>query len=347
MRDKLWFFGSYRTLTTAQRVEGIFGNAYAFDPSHWDYKQDQGLTVRDVQGRTMYQGRFTAQPTPKNRVTFSQENQYRCQGSTETFVDARLPHARRRLDGDGIDDAVAGGERSILRVPVLPDAGDLDGDRDEPAADRDRSQPALVRRRSGDRIAGRGLRPDPGRRAVGHRRSPRQLRVPRHQHRRRQLPEHQELALVGVVRDGRAQPEGRLSGGLPKPERGNAHGRVRPPLPHGQPRAEPVHLPASGLPECQSDDDGGSVRAGHLDVWPVDAARCRALRPGLELGPGRRQRDHRDRAVQRGADFVRADAQRGRVQRHLAARRCGVRRLRQRQDGDQVQLRPLPRAGHQ
>ena len=83
MQDRLWFFGSYRKLTTAQRVEGIFGNAYAFDPSHWDYKLDQGLSVRDVQGRTMYQGRFTAQPTPKNRVTFSQENQYRCQGSSE------------------------------------------------------------------------------------------------------------------------------------------------------------------------------------------------------------------------------------------------------------------------
>ena len=83
MRGKLWFFGSYRKLTTAQRVEGIFGNAYAFDPSHWDYKLDPGLSVRDVQGRTMYQGRFTAQPTPKNRVTFSQENQYRCQGSSE------------------------------------------------------------------------------------------------------------------------------------------------------------------------------------------------------------------------------------------------------------------------
>ena len=34
-------------------------------------------------------------------------------------------------------------------------------------------------------------------------------------------------------------------------------------------------------------------------------------------------------------------------QRHLAPRRCGLRRLRQRQDGDQVQLRPLPRAGDQ
>jgi hypothetical protein len=86
-RDKLWFFGSHRRLTTHQGVEGIFGNKYAFDPSHWDYLRDDSLSVRDVQGRVMYQGRFTAQLTPKNRFTFSQENQYRCQGSTETFND--------------------------------------------------------------------------------------------------------------------------------------------------------------------------------------------------------------------------------------------------------------------
>jgi hypothetical protein len=82
-RDRLWFFGSYRKLTTAQGVEGIFGNKYAFDPTHWDYLQDPTLSVRDVQGRTLYQGRLTAQLSSKNRVTFSQQNEYRCQGSSE------------------------------------------------------------------------------------------------------------------------------------------------------------------------------------------------------------------------------------------------------------------------
>jgi hypothetical protein len=84
MRDKLWFFGSYRNLLTAQRVEGIFANAYAFDASRWDYLRDDTVGVRDVQGKVDYQGRLTGQITPKNRITFSQENQYRCQGSTVT-----------------------------------------------------------------------------------------------------------------------------------------------------------------------------------------------------------------------------------------------------------------------
>jgi hypothetical protein len=84
-RDKLWFYGSYRQLSTAQGVEGIFGNAYAFDPSHWDYRRDDSVSVRDVQGRKIYQARFTGQATPKNRVMFSQQNEYRCQGSTATL----------------------------------------------------------------------------------------------------------------------------------------------------------------------------------------------------------------------------------------------------------------------
>ena len=312
MRDKLWFFGSYRTLTTAQRVEGIFGNAYAFDASHWDYKRDDTLSVRDVQGRTMYQGRFTAQPTPKNRVTFSQENQYRCQGSTETFGDLGC-----RTRGD---DWVAMGSTTLspeasdryFEFPYYLTQATWTVDRDEPAADRGRRQPALVRGRSGDRIAGRRLRPDPGRRAGGHRRSPRQLRVPRHQHRRRQLPEHQELAHVGVVRDGRAQHEGRLPGGLSK-ARTAASITGESGLRYRFNNRVPNQF-TFRLPDFRTANRTMTAALYVQDTWtlrPVDAARRAALRPGLELGPRRRQRDHRDRAVQRGADFVRADAQRG------------------------------------
>jgi hypothetical protein len=85
MRDRVWFYGGYRKISTAQAVEGIFGNVYALDPSHWDYLRDDSISVRDVQGRDAYQARFTGQVTPKNRVSFSQENQYRCQGSTVTM----------------------------------------------------------------------------------------------------------------------------------------------------------------------------------------------------------------------------------------------------------------------
>ncbi len=89
LRDKLWFWGSYRKFSTAQGVEGIFANKYALDPAHWDYLKDPSIAARNVQGRDIYQGRVTAQVTPKNRVMFAHEYQLRCEGSTLT------------TDGDG------------------------------------------------------------------------------------------------------------------------------------------------------------------------------------------------------------------------------------------------------
>jgi hypothetical protein len=83
-RDRLWFFGSYRKFMTAQGVEGIGVNKYAGDPSHWDYVRDDSIEPRNVQGRNILAARVTGQLTPRNRVTFSQENQYRCEGSTLT-----------------------------------------------------------------------------------------------------------------------------------------------------------------------------------------------------------------------------------------------------------------------
>jgi len=83
-RDKLWFWGSYRKFETAQGVEGIFANKYALDPAHWDYLKDSTIAARNYQGRDIFQGRVTAQLTPKNRVMFSHEYQSRCEGSTLT-----------------------------------------------------------------------------------------------------------------------------------------------------------------------------------------------------------------------------------------------------------------------
>jgi hypothetical protein len=82
--DKVWFWGSYRKFSTAQGVEGIVANKYALDPAHWDYLKDPSISARNVQGRDIYQGRITAQVTPKNRVMFSHEYQLRCEGSTLT-----------------------------------------------------------------------------------------------------------------------------------------------------------------------------------------------------------------------------------------------------------------------
>jgi hypothetical protein len=84
MRDRLWFFGSYRQYSTTTGVSGIGANKYAGDSTHWDYLRDDSVEPRLVQGRSIWSARATAQITPRNKVTFSQENQYRCEGSPLT-----------------------------------------------------------------------------------------------------------------------------------------------------------------------------------------------------------------------------------------------------------------------
>ena len=81
MKDRLWFFGSFRKLDTAQAVEGIVANANSGDPSRWDWVADDTVTARTLQGREIFQGRVTAQVTSKHRLSFNHEYQRRCEGS--------------------------------------------------------------------------------------------------------------------------------------------------------------------------------------------------------------------------------------------------------------------------
>ena len=81
MRDRVWFFGSYRKLDTATAVEGIVANANAFDASRWDWVPDNSVNARQLQGRTMYIGRVTGQVSDKHRISFNHEYQTRCEGA--------------------------------------------------------------------------------------------------------------------------------------------------------------------------------------------------------------------------------------------------------------------------
>ena len=81
MRDRLWFFGSYRKLNTETAVEGIVANANAFDMSRWDWIADDSVTARRSQGRQMFIGRLTGQAAQRHRISFNHEYQLRCEGS--------------------------------------------------------------------------------------------------------------------------------------------------------------------------------------------------------------------------------------------------------------------------
>ena len=82
LRDRLWFFGNVRQYGNYQTVEGVVGNRFAGDASHWDYEADSSIQARTANSRDIFSGRLTAQVTDRNRVTFFHEYQHRCSGST-------------------------------------------------------------------------------------------------------------------------------------------------------------------------------------------------------------------------------------------------------------------------
>jgi hypothetical protein len=81
-KDRVWFFVNVRKYQTIAPVPGAFANLYAGDPTKWTYAKNPSVETRSADSRSIYSGRVTAQLTPRNRVSFSHEYQYRCSGST-------------------------------------------------------------------------------------------------------------------------------------------------------------------------------------------------------------------------------------------------------------------------
>ena len=82
-----------------------------------------------------------------------------------------------------------------------------------------------------------------------------------------------------------------------------------------------------------------------MDAQTADDPGGSSLRSRVELQSIRTQRHDADIALQPAAGRSRADRRCERLQRHLAPLRHRVRRLRQRQDGSEVQHRQVPGAG--
>ena len=80
VKDRLWFFGSYRSLDTQTTQEGIIANANAGNAARWDWVGDPATTTRLVQDRQMLIGRLTAQ-FGTSRLRFNSEYQHRCEGT--------------------------------------------------------------------------------------------------------------------------------------------------------------------------------------------------------------------------------------------------------------------------
>jgi len=91
VRDRLWFYGSYRNLSTQTAVEGITANANAFDAARWDWAPSD-TNARLVQDRQMAIARFAGQ-AGRSRLQVNYEYQKRCEG-TPLLVDSEGCHNR-------------------------------------------------------------------------------------------------------------------------------------------------------------------------------------------------------------------------------------------------------------
>jgi hypothetical protein len=84
LRDRLWFFGTYRDFGTHQVIPGGFWNKNTGDPTKFFYEADEGIPSRGANARTITAMRLTGQVGQKHKVSVFFDNQFACDGSAMT-----------------------------------------------------------------------------------------------------------------------------------------------------------------------------------------------------------------------------------------------------------------------
>jgi hypothetical protein len=107
MRDRLWFYGTFRHQGNRQFVAGMFENKNAGDPTKWTYEPDTSRQAIDDGTWKNGSFRLTLQATPRNKFNFWWDEQIICQhciggGSLTGNVFAggvQSPEAHGRTEG--------------------------------------------------------------------------------------------------------------------------------------------------------------------------------------------------------------------------------------------------------
>jgi hypothetical protein len=69
LRDRIWYFGNFRTIEAADAVPGMFANKNTGNPASWSYEPDFTRQSRIDNRRRIMALRLTAQMTPKNKLS--------------------------------------------------------------------------------------------------------------------------------------------------------------------------------------------------------------------------------------------------------------------------------------
>ncbi len=81
LKDRLWFYGTYRNEGSYRSVPGIYPNLNAGDPTKWTYVPDTSRQAQSAESWTIYTLRLTAQATQKNKFNVFWDEQVPCNGA--------------------------------------------------------------------------------------------------------------------------------------------------------------------------------------------------------------------------------------------------------------------------
>jgi hypothetical protein len=93
VRDKLWFYATYRSLSAENTVPGMFANRNAGDPTKWvvDFDTTKPAFNDNIDWNAI--GRITWQATPRNKLSLSHSQQYSRRNSDGGGQPTRTPEA--------------------------------------------------------------------------------------------------------------------------------------------------------------------------------------------------------------------------------------------------------------
>ena len=346
VRDKLWFYLTYREVGAENTVPGMFFNRNAGDPTKWIVDFDTSrLAYNDNVDRNAI-ARITWQISPRNKLSLSHSQQY----------------SRRNAEGGGQATRTPEAVGLTLYTPGLRSDGLLGLALDEPSPLRGRLG-RLLRQVRQFVAAHRRLEPqydDLGcgtvleRHALSAvRRNPEpglppspaasaRVREPSDRHDRAD-------AGVGLVHSRIAQREDRVPGQHQSPESELFQLHAVHSVPVQQRRPESAHpdrhLSRHGEVPAQHPDDV-VLRPGYLYACATDAPGRYPLRRHRHRLPGRGCR-RPGLSVDADTHLLRGgNDRRDPLEGHHAARRRRVRPVRQRQDGNQGERRQVSDRAH-
>jgi hypothetical protein len=82
LKDRIWYYGTYRDEGQHRSIPGVFPNLNAGDPTKWEYLPDTTKEARGAESFQLASVRLTAQVTRRNKINYHWDMQWPCNGAS-------------------------------------------------------------------------------------------------------------------------------------------------------------------------------------------------------------------------------------------------------------------------